>query len=93
MPNLSWNLVVSSMNDLKMSSNCSASLALSHSQMLLISDACAVFFFQTCSSDRISLLSCATLRIPSALLFIALLSAVRLLLFCEILGTVTPRLI
>ena len=41
---------------------------------------------QTCSSDRISLISRAALRIPSVLLFFVLLSAHRFLLFCAILG-------
>ena len=48
--------------------------------MLLISAAYANFC-QTCSSCRISLQPRATLRIPSALLFVALFSVVRLLVY------------
>ena len=78
-PYLFSNLFVSLMNVLRMSPTCSTSFPLSLSEMLR----------QTCSSDRISLQSRATLRIPSALMFVAFFSVVRLLLFCARLGVAT----
>ena len=80
------------MNVPKTPPNCSTSFALSLSEMLLISAAYADVFVRQDplippSDDRMPCFE------PSVLLSVALLSAVRLLLFCAIPGTAIPQLI